>query len=521
MARMKEGTPRMTEPLEAEANQEQELPAGWAWATIGDLASYLNGRAFSEEDWNTTGRPIIRIQNLTGSRGTLNRYPGEVEDRYVIRDGDLLFSWAATLGVYVYRGEEAVLNQHIFKVVPKVNKLFLFYLLQNTVLELQRKTQGTGMVHITKGKFESHRVRLPPLEEQRRIVEKLEALFSELDSAVQSLEAALSKLKRYRQAVLKAAVEGELSREWREANQGQLEPASELLKRILAERRQRWEEAELAKMQAKGKIPQDDKWKARYVEPEGVDSRELPELPEGWVWTSLEQLGFISGGLTKNPKREKLETKLPYLRVANVYADELRLDDIELIGIETEELERTLLEPGDLLVVEGNGSPDQIGRVALWDGSVKPCVHQNHIIKVRLVEKSLNRWGLIFLLSLLGRQLIMSVASSTSGLYTLSLSKVASLRIVLPNIKEVSFIVQEVDRLLSEADKTEEAIRASLKRAERLRQAVLREAFSGRLVPQDPADEPAAVLLERIRAARQAEGGKKGSGKRKAQALLL
>ncbi|RIH92685.1 Type-1 restriction enzyme EcoKI specificity protein [Meiothermus granaticius NBRC 107808] len=383
------------------------------------------------------------------------------------------------------------------------------------------ETKGTTRPRVNLSHIRELPIPLPPLEEQRRIVEKLEALFSELDSAVQSLEAALSKLKRYRQAVLKAAVEGELSREWREANQGQLEPASELLKRILAERRQRWEEAELAKMQAKGKIPQDDKWKARYVEPEGVDSRELPELPEGWVWTSLEQLGFISGGLTKNPKREKLETKLPYLRVANVYADELRLDDIELIGIETEELERTLLEPGDLLVVEGNGSPDQIGRVALWDGSVKPCVHQNHIIKVRLVEKSLNRWGLIFLLSLLGRQLIMSVASSTSGLYTLSLSKVASLRIVLPNIKEVSFIVQEVDRLLSEADKTEEAIRASLKRAERLRQAVLREAFSGRLVPQDPADEPAAVLLERIRAARQAEGGKKGSGKRKAQALLL
>ncbi|MCL6526213.1 MAG: restriction endonuclease subunit S [Thermaceae bacterium] len=511
----------MTEPLEAEANQEQELPAGWAWATIGDLASYLNGRAFSEEDWNTTGRPIIRIQNLTGSRGTLNRYPGEVEDRYVIRDGDLLFSWAATLGVYVYRGEEAVLNQHIFKVVPKVNKLFLFYLLQNTVLELQRKTQGTGMVHITKGKFESHRVRLPPLEEQRRIVEKLEALFSELDSAVQSLEAALSKLKRYRQAVLKAAVEGELSREWREAHQGQLEPASELLKRILAERRQRWEEAELAKMQAKGKIPQDDKWKARYVEPEGVDSRELPELPEGWVWVRLDAVAALKGGITKDSKR-KVEAAItvPYLRVANVQRGYLDLSEVKTIKATREEVEELRLLYGDVLFNEG-GDRDKLGRGWIWRDEIPNCIHQNHVYRGRIYSREVIPQLISWCSNSYGQQWFLKHGKQTTNLASINLTLLSSFPVPLIPLLEQRFIVQEVDRLLSEADKAEEAIRASLKRAERLRQAVLREAFSGRLVPQDPADEPAAVLLERIRAARQAEAGKKGSGKRKAQALLL
>ena len=155
---------------------------------------------------------------------------------------------------------------------------------------------------------------------------------------------------------------------------------------------------------------------------------------------------------------------------------------------------------GDLLVVEGNGSQDQIGRVAVWDGSVDPCLHQNHIIRVRFRASAISRYVLIWLLSRPGREAIVRVASSTSGLYTLSLSKVVNLPVCLPPVDEQAAIVQEVGARVSLAERLDESVLSELGRAARLRQSVLRAAFAGRLVAQDPADEPADRLLERIKA---------------------
>ena len=120
---------------------------------------------------------------------------------------------------------------------------------------------------------------------------------------------------------------------------------------IITERRQNW--------QGRG----------QYKEPVAPDTTGLSPLPEGWTWARLEQLGVTYGGLTKNPKRTKLAKQLPHLRVANVYANELRLDDIEYIGVADSELVKLLVCTGDLLIVEGNGSKAQIGRLAIWDGS--------------------------------------------------------------------------------------------------------------------------------------------------------
>ena len=138
------------------------------------------------------------------------------------------------------------------------------------------------------------------------------------------------------------------------------------------------------------------------------------------------------GGLTKNPKRAKLPKKLPYLRVANVYVNDRRLQEIEQIGVEDSEVEKLLLRAGDLLIVEGKGSKDQIGRLAMWDGSIDACVHQNHIIKVRPVEPQMSKWILHWLQSPKGRHFVELVASSTSGLYTLSVNKVGGLPVAVP-----------------------------------------------------------------------------------------
>jgi type I restriction enzyme S subunit len=168
---------------------------------------------------------------------------------------------------------------------------------------------------------------------------------------------------------------------------------------------------------------------------------------------------------------------LPYLRVANVHANELRLDEIEYMGVADQELDKLLVRRGDLLVVEGNGSPDQIGRVALWDGSIENCVHQNHLIKVRFNGRVTPQWAMTWLLSPGGRHEIERVSSSTSGLHTLSTGKVARLPIPVPPDDEQHRIVAEVDRRLSIVREVEAEVDANLKRAQSLRQAILAKAF--------------------------------------------
>lgn len=235
-------------------------------------------------------------------------------------------------------------------------------------------------------------------------------------------------------------------------------------------------------MKAKGKGPKDDKWKKKYKDPSKPDLNKLPVLPSGWEWCRLEQISNVIGGLTKNQKRKSYPIKLPYLRVANVYANELRLDDIKEIGVIEDELERLLLKKGDLLIVEGNGSRDQIGRLAIWDGIIDPCVHQNHLIKVRLIDATIGSFILYFLLSFQGRENIISVASSTSGLYTLSISKVGNLSIPLPLLKEQQLIVDEIEKVLSVAGRIEMSVDKNISRAKRLRQSILAKAFSGKLI---------------------------------------
>lgn len=167
-----------------------DVPHGWRATTLGELGRYLNGRAFKKHEWGTVGRPIIRIQNLTGSSSTFNYFEGEVDDRYVVRPGDLLVSWAATLGSYFWNGPQAVLNQHIFKVESNIDPRFHKYLLDHKLAELMRHTHGSGMVHITRGRFDSLPVAVPPIEEQGRIVAILEDHLSRLDAANDYVRAA-------------------------------------------------------------------------------------------------------------------------------------------------------------------------------------------------------------------------------------------------------------------------------------------------------------------------------------------
>lgn len=174
--------------------------------TLGEVATYINGRAFKPSEWEETGLPIIRIQNLTESNKKYNYSSKTFDEKFRIKNDDLLFAWSASLGAFIWKGGDAWLNQHIFKVEPKpfIQKRYLYYFLLYVIADLYTKTHGSGMVHITKGPFMSTPIQVPSRPEQKRIVEKIDELFSGLDAAESELQVAKKRLHAFQQAILKS-----------------------------------------------------------------------------------------------------------------------------------------------------------------------------------------------------------------------------------------------------------------------------------------------------------------------------
>lgn len=180
-----------------------------SYRTLGQVATYVNGRAFKPTEWENDGFPIIRIQNLNDTNAKFNYSSVSHEAKYLIHHGDLLFAWSASLGAHIWRGQDAWLNQHIFHVIPNadIDKMYLYYFLCHVVADLYAKTHGSGMVHITKAPFMATKIPVPTLDEQRRIVARIEELFSELDNGVETLQKTKQQLAVYRQAVVKSVLD--------------------------------------------------------------------------------------------------------------------------------------------------------------------------------------------------------------------------------------------------------------------------------------------------------------------------
>jgi type I restriction enzyme S subunit len=332
---------------------------------------------------------------------------------------------------------------------------------------------------------------------------------------VAALERVEAALKRYRAAVLKAAVEGKLTADWRARHPAE-ETGAQLLRRILDERRRRWEQEQIAKYAAADKqLPKG--WQAKYKEPTGPETSGLPELPGGWCWAKIEQVIQRSEYGTSVKCDYKADGP-PVLRIPNIAAGRIDLADLKRATVPLTIAEGDALEAGDLLVCRTNGSIALIGKAALVPDSYSPPHYfASYLLRFRFAEpKNLPRWVHIVASSIFGRRFIESNAASSAGQHNISLSLMHSMPLPLPPPDEQQAIEAEVERRMSIVEEVEAQIEADLKRAARLRQSILKRAFEGRLVPQDPRDEPAEKLLERIRQERETAGNGKHPARRAA-----
>lgn len=417
------------------------IPKHWEVKKLGEVCKTTSGGTPSRKNESYYQGDIPWVKSGELDKGLIidteekiTKEAIENSSAKIFPRGTLLIAlYGATIGKLAFLGIEAATNQAICGIYENENisSKYLYYFLLFEKRTLIKQGIGGAQPNISQGILKDLEVPLPELKVQQSIVSKIEQLFSELDKGKQQLELAQQQLKVYRQAVLKWAFEGKLTN--KDVKEG--------------------------------------------------------KLPEGWKTSKISEIGSVSGGITKNANRENLELKLPFLRVGNVYFDRLDLEEIHTIGLKQSEVQRVKLEKHDLLFVEGNGSLDQIGRVALWNGQIENCVHQNHLIKVRLSDKVLPKYVLHFFCSSSGRNNIKEKANSTSGLHTLNLGKINKLELPICSIEEQIQIVREIESRLSVCDKLEETITNSLKQAETLRQSILKKAFEGKLVETVLAEE--------------------------------
>lgn len=465
-----------------------ELPEGWVWAEFREVAEIASDLV-SPSDYLHS--PHIAPNHIESGSGRLLEYTTIAADKVTspkhrFRPGQILYSkirpYLCKAALVDFAG---LCSADMYPIAAKIDAKYLHsWIISTTFTEWVSGAQGrTVLPKINQEALSVIPVPVPPFAEQGRIVAKLEALTARSRAARAVLADAPALLEQFRQSVLSSAFRGHLTADWR-AKHSDTESASELLGRISAERRSQWE----------AKYP-----KKQYVEPGTLDETDLPEIPEGWCWASVEQLSWIGGGLTKNNAvRSAAPKTVPLVMVAAVRLRHIDPTGVKEIGLLEEDGDCGELLPEDLLIVEGNGSRDHIGRVALWDSSIPEARHQNHLIRVRPIKVA-PRFVLEWLASPLGRDLLVAEATTTTGLYNLSLSKIARIAVPLAPIQEQIELVRRVVGLLEFAKQTEIELQAIAADLDTLDQSILAKAFRGELVPQDPTDEPASVLLERLR----------------------
>jgi type I restriction enzyme S subunit len=502
----------VAELIDADTSGMLGKHATWERVPLAEVATILNGAPFDSALFSATeGMPLIRIRDVTTGQ-TSTYFTGPYEDEYLVQQGDLLIGMDGDFNSGFWGSKSALLNQRVCKISPIesfYDKQLLAFALPGYLAAINANTPSVTVKHLSSKTIGEIGLPLPPRTEQTRIVAKLEELLSDLDAGVAELKAAQKKLAQYRQSLLKAAVEGSLTAEWR-AKHKPTETGAQLLQRILTERRTRWEAKQLPKFAEQGKSPPKD-WQKKYPEPVQPDTTGLPELPEGWVWSSLGECFQVAFGAT--PSRKEVgywNGAIPWVSSGEVRFNRIKdtKDKITDAGLSNSS---TQINPVGSVLLGMIGEGKTRGQVAILD---IPAANNQNCAAIWVSESDVPPE---FVYCWLWSQYEQTRRGS-SGNNQPALNKAIVERIAIPlaPLAEMLEIVRLVDSTLDQIEQQDNGITRSLHQSTAQRQNLLRAAFAGQLVPEDPNDEPASLLLARIRAERaiQEKGVKKPRGRK-------
>lgn len=489
------------------------LPENWCKATITEICAVnpTLDKAALDDDLEVSFVPMPAVEAGTGVIDVLgSRTLSDVKKGYTpFQERDVLF---AKITPCMENGKMAVVPAvknglgfgstefHVLRAHQGVIPEFIYYFVSSGVFRHEAEANMSGAVgqrRVTTPYLSGCEFPLPPTCEQRRIVAKIEELFSELDKGIESLKTAQAQLKVYRQALLKHAFEGKLTAQWRADNPDKLATAEVLLERIQRERAESYRQqlADWEDVSKQGSKPK----AAKLLPPLTTEElAELPRLPGEWIWIRFGELcERIFDGTHFSPKSFP-EGKYKYITAKNIKEGRLDLSNITYLDEEAhrEIYSRCDVSPGDVLYIK-DGATTGIAAVNRLEEEFSLL---SSVGVFRFPKKLVNpEYAAYFLNSNVTRHRMLKEVAGVA-ITRLTLVKLNKAEFALPTLEEQQQIVIELETKLSEVDQLEQTLSASLQHAEALRQSILKKAFSGQLVPQDPADEPATELLARIKA---------------------
>jgi len=431
------------------------LPSGWQKCKLSDIASVRNGYAFSKKIFSHKNNDnqilLIKQTQLSGNKVDLskacylpNDYLMQYND-FIVNKNDVLIGMSGSIGkLCIYQYEfPALQNQRtglIKKYTDDIDNKFFWFFLQTIEAILLSDSKGVGVQNINANDIEDIVINLPPLPEQNRIIAKIDSLFSELDSNVTLLKNVKTQLSIYRKSVLKWAFEGKLT-------------DSSLLKNDYLE---------------------------KYIEkPRYGTSKKCLSNNIGKKVYRIPNIHYQSGTIVK--------------------------DDIKFAKFSKDEIKVLKLNKDDILIIRSNGSVNLVGRASIVREGDTDGLFAGYLMRLRILNNTLDPKYLLYYLSTIdARNYIEFTAKSTSGVNNINSEEVCKIKLPYFDLPEQLAIVSAIESRLSVCDKIEQTIDQTIAISDQLRQSILKKAFEGRLVPQDPNDEPAEKLLERIKAEKAA-----------------
>ena len=495
------------------------LPSSWAEPSLDECCLVIQGQSPPGDTYNESGKGLPFFQGKA-EFGVLYPTAGKwcTSPTKIAEGDDVLISVRAPVGPTNLSPGTACIGRGLAAIRPLggTTAKYILYALRNSVDALMENATGSTFDAISGSQLRSHCIRLAPTGEQRRIVAEVEKQFTRLDAAVAALKRVQANLKRYRAAVLKAACEGRLvptEAELARKEGRNYETGEQLLARILKERRAKWEADQLAKMVAAGKPPKNDDWRKKYKQPQPPDTSNLSTLPEGWAWATWEQVGFSQNG-RPFPSAQYCKSGVNLLRPGNLHVSgrvEWTEDNTRCMAEKWEQENPDLvIGPSELVMnLTAQSLRDEfLGRICVTSADEHCLLNQRLARLTPLVVR--RRFILWLFKSSMFRRFVdgLNTGSLIQHMFT---SQLAKFVLPLPPLEEQDRAIAEVEARLSIIEQNEVTCGRALHGIDTLRQSILKRAFEGKLVPQDLNDEPASVLLERIRAERRANANNKQS----------